>query len=60
MTTDMSAYGVTELTPEEACATSGGWVWPIVGAIAVFGDSMGLILGRLQAAIVGVVAYAKG
>ncbi|WOH63664.1 hypothetical protein [Bradyrhizobium sp. BWA-3-5] len=34
MKTDMSDYGVTELTPEEASATSGGVFWAIVGVIA--------------------------
>lgn len=33
MKTDMTAYGVTELTAEEAFATSGGG-WPLVGLIA--------------------------
>ncbi|WFU79241.1 hypothetical protein QA645_32705 [Bradyrhizobium sp. CIAT3101] len=34
MKIDMSAYGVTELTPEEASATSGGWFWAIAGVLA--------------------------
>ncbi|WP_156918393.1 hypothetical protein [Bradyrhizobium sp. Cp5.3] len=33
MKTDMSAYGVTELTPAEASATSGGVLWGLVAAI---------------------------
>ncbi|MGY4198926.1 hypothetical protein [Bradyrhizobium sp. USDA 4520] len=33
MTINMSAYGVTELTPEEASATSGGMFWVALGAI---------------------------
>ncbi|NRP75836.1 hypothetical protein ILFOPFJJ_06759 [Ensifer psoraleae] len=31
MKTDMSAYGVTDLTPEEAAAIAGGW--GVFGAI---------------------------
>ena len=34
MKTDMSAYGVTELTPQEASATSGGWFWAIAEVLA--------------------------
>ncbi|MCC8958016.1 hypothetical protein H8B02_32695 [Bradyrhizobium sp. Pear77] len=34
MKTNMSAYGVTELSPEEASATSGGMFWVALGAIA--------------------------
>ncbi|MGY4198927.1 hypothetical protein [Bradyrhizobium sp. USDA 4520] len=34
MKADMSAYGVTELTPEQASATSGGVFWAIVGVLA--------------------------
>ncbi|MER8390067.1 hypothetical protein NKH09_23835 [Mesorhizobium sp. M1339] len=37
MKTDMSAYGATELTPEEASATSGGWlIWLAGGLISAF------------------------
>ncbi|MGX5851673.1 hypothetical protein ACWGTO_32130 [Mesorhizobium sp. PL10] len=35
MRTDMSAYGVTELAPEEATAVSGGMFWAI--GFAIFG-----------------------
>ncbi|MGY4463992.1 hypothetical protein [Bradyrhizobium sp. LB13.1] len=34
MKTDLSVYGVTELTPEEASATSGGWFWAFAGVLA--------------------------
>lgn len=35
MKADMSAYGVTEITREEASATSGGWFfWLVLGAVA--------------------------
>ncbi|WP_280952225.1 hypothetical protein [Mesorhizobium loti] len=37
MTTDISAYGVTELAPEEASAISGGMFWAI--AFAILGRS---------------------
>lgn len=39
MKTDMQAYGVTELTREEACATSGGWLFltAIVSGIVSLG-----------------------
>ncbi len=33
MKTDMSAYGVTELTSDEASATSGGIFWEVAFAI---------------------------
>lgn len=29
-----SSYGVSELTPEEASATSGGCFWVVFGAVA--------------------------
>lgn len=36
MNTDMSVYGVTELTREEASSTSGGWLlWALSGAFSV-------------------------
>ncbi|MCO5966354.1 hypothetical protein [Sinorhizobium meliloti] len=47
MNIDMSAYGVTDLTPEEAAAIAGGW--GLFGAIA-FG-AIGLI--GLAAATIG-------
>ncbi len=34
MQTDISAYGVVELTPEEASAISGGWFWAAVAVLA--------------------------
>ncbi|WP_156918429.1 hypothetical protein [Bradyrhizobium sp. Cp5.3] len=34
METDMSAYRVTELTPEEASETSGGWAILVIGFVA--------------------------
>ncbi|MCC8972863.1 hypothetical protein [Bradyrhizobium brasilense] len=34
MKADIPAYGVIELTPEEASATSGGVFWAIVGVLA--------------------------
>lgn len=36
MKTDVSAYGVTELSPEESSSTAGGF-WPIVAIIAGVG-----------------------
>ncbi|MBB4189602.1 hypothetical protein GGE07_006298 [Sinorhizobium terangae] len=42
MKTDMTAYGVTELSPEEAFATSGGnWLAPLAVISGVVG--IGLI-----------------
>ncbi len=32
MTTDMSAYGVTELSPEEASTISAGFAWAAIAA----------------------------
>ncbi|WP_159109431.1 hypothetical protein [Bradyrhizobium sp. USDA 3458] len=34
MKIDMSALGVTELTPQETSATSGGWFGAIVAVLA--------------------------
>ncbi|GLR92677.1 MULTISPECIES: hypothetical protein [Bradyrhizobium] len=46
MKTDVSAYGVTELSPEESSSTAGGF-WPIVAIIAGVGAiiELWLILG---------------
>ncbi|QIA25206.1 MULTISPECIES: hypothetical protein [Mesorhizobium] len=51
MKTNMQAYGVTELTREEACATSGGWFWL---ASAVFSGVAALVFG-----IAAVITYVK-
>lgn len=50
MKIDMSAYGVTELTDEEAFATSGGG-WPLVGMIGGF-IGMGIIGGTYIADVI--------
>ncbi|MFB6462802.1 hypothetical protein [Bradyrhizobium tunisiense] len=50
MKTDMSAYGVTELTADEAFATSGG-SWAILGIVGgVIG--IGLIAGAYIADVI--------
>ncbi|WP_167391582.1 hypothetical protein [Mesorhizobium temperatum] len=48
MKADMSAYGVTELAPEEASAISGGVFWAIAFAV----------LGLLGLAAVSIAAKA--
>lgn len=50
MKIDMSAYGVTELTAEEAFAISGGG-WPLVGMIGGF-IGMGIIAGTYIADVI--------
>ncbi|WP_156918405.1 hypothetical protein [Bradyrhizobium sp. Cp5.3] len=50
MKTEMSAYGVTELTPEETFATSGGMflgIFPvIIGIAAIITAVAGAVVGR--------------
>ncbi|MGX7877074.1 hypothetical protein ACVDG8_013095 [Mesorhizobium sp. ORM8.1] len=50
MKTNMQAYGVTELTREEACATSGGFWLPL----AAFSGVASLVLS-----IAAVITYLK-
>jgi hypothetical protein len=49
MKADISALGVTELTPEEASATSGGVLWAV--GFAIVG-----VVGLAAAAIGGYIA----
>ncbi len=44
MKTDVSAYGVTELSPDESSSTAGGF-WPIVAIIAGVGAIIGAATG---------------
>lgn len=51
MKTDMAAYGVSELTPNEASATSGGFYWPVVAAIGS-AVGVGILLGGIVAELI--------
>ncbi|WP_019280654.1 hypothetical protein [Rhizobium grahamii] len=46
MKSDMAAYHVTELTPEEASGTSGGMAWAIAFGIIALGSVIGVIIAE--------------
>ncbi|WP_161491789.1 hypothetical protein [Bradyrhizobium centrolobii] len=53
MKTDMSAYAVTELTPEEASATTGGFWGLVAGLVGI------LVLSVAVPAAVGIILKNK-